>query len=1319
MNSTRHSLAEYLVDKYTRYLTNNPEYAAQLHQFAANQLPNKYRVNAEGDLCVDTEAIRTWALTAELTQAQIDYHSDKLVDPALYDKIVTTAAYGSLQDKPIVDDTNNPFTYTLSTLEPIASAHLTRDWEEFVPTFMGCRLWSQPLVQYAHWRARCVSEQDTLVGIPPNVMEAIIKAVTDVLPASTRFGSLYAPGSDLATAPVLAHPYPLNHLLNQWLRAQEGEHHREVIELAVLLWRAATQKVHASDIHQHLEYAWHCAYTAYNAYSQELLRVYPHLILILTSIDTLDQIQMECELIAQALHQGWQYQLHSTDAHVTDILLQYQDRFEPNYSPINNLLVSPSMLEAAGVGVADLVRSSQLKLLINTADHPTLHREVIMGMPSYKLFGMTYSQGHVKRLLTHTDQLQYQHLRPGVQGAYEEDADDYYPSHDDVYEQFYQRALPVRTTILGEKTMNPQYHHAYSAYSSNAAMAPNLAPSGYPGFQQPQPAMMDAPVHARWLYQVPQLFAPNAPNPVNLATPDLLKWQSANAPQGVYLRANVGQPQAVVVKEIIATPNGPCAVVCFVNPLADEQMSDRRTPMPRQEIPPQFLPGIQANALRSQLQQMNAPMNNMGMLPGMPSVAHAGAQMSPLFTQAMQNSNSFTPAPTEPRANSMEELRHMPAGAVYIDGETKYTRTSRAVPWYTTETVSKTANPALLRPPVNVAAAPVQAAPPAPAPTVPHSAVQAILQKEFERTGEQDPVVATVGVMQDKLRLSDVLTNPDYLDAHGLSWLARVRTPAYAAHTGYLSEIKQAMKEASAAPAVPMRMAAPATPVLQQPLTPAPRVSTDDLVSQILSKSRTANPVSVSAPEEDFEALDDESDDFTQQLQADLVDELATAPSTPMPAQDVDATAADVMGQLNITGMDPVESDTQVVYEDYYAQSTAEPVMRCMPAISRKSKITLTRAQGNLSIRVNARAPLSDVTYSPANGGFTIGDDAVGEYLAVLQDPLPQEPQVNISLAVSNSEGHPVTDDDIVEALDAQVQALAQTGALVLGEITLPESAKDCTLIPSYTLTLTVPAQGVNTVQAALCQLARQAHTGDEVTFVTAANFVLNTPVTWDRTNDLEGMPRTFNEFHDYAQDLITQAGESAQAGAFAEQRRMLGCVNRTLTKEINKALKEILGLKHTVLSYLAEHRELSKRLSASPHSGTATVWEILERSIVEGVLGQLTWQPCAQGGYYLTTRQAAYVIHLGVMADDLDMQLDATGLARSVPEQRNALTHALMERLEHLCGDYHTLSVSDTPYKLLEIYIGTLDGVLIKATRYPLGITDNNDAPVWMLSLQ
>jgi hypothetical protein len=283
VNSTRQTLAEYLVGKYTRYLTSNPQYAAQLHQFAA-QPPNKYRINAEGDLCVDAESIRTWAMTAELSQEQIDYHSDRLVDPALYDKIVTSAAYGSLQDKPIIDDTNNPFIYAMPSLEPVASEHMTRDWESFVPTFMGCTLWSQPLVQYAHWRARCVSEQDTLVGLPPNVLEAIIKAVTEVLPATTRFGSLYAPGSDLDTAPVLAHPYPLNHLLNQWLRSQEGEHHREVIELAVLLWRAATHRVHRADTHQHLEQAWRCAYTAYNAYSQELLRVYPNLILVLSAV---------------------------------------------------------------------------------------------------------------------------------------------------------------------------------------------------------------------------------------------------------------------------------------------------------------------------------------------------------------------------------------------------------------------------------------------------------------------------------------------------------------------------------------------------------------------------------------------------------------------------------------------------------------------------------------------------------------------------------------------------------------------------------------------------------------------------------------------------------------------------------------------------------------------------------------------------------------------------------------------------------------------------------------------------------------------------
>lgn len=644
---TSQDIKSYLISKYQKLLQHHPDVATSYYRnrddvpfIGIYEAPQWYIMQGAG-LVVNSLEISQWVDSHwPLPQHLVDLLMDKPMSLNQLQQMVelqTEVSAGSrrcvgekLALPPTLLSSSDPYTISINS------------WRDFAPIFVQQGVWAHPLVIYAHYLVH-QSGHTTLAMIPSHVAHSIVDGIASVMPNKHSIAVVNETDSD---GSMLEHyskygkgysqsNYPLNRILQNWVRSTDGSNHKLLSEVCTLLWMyyISTPSTWGPYIQsqtkegREIVLAQRALYTGYSSFSQELLRVYPQLILTIADLDTLDQIQMEHELFHHDLIDAWQWLLTASGNNISSLVASYQEKFPVAYSPIDQLLVSPRDLEDARVDVRHLVDGGTLELLINTANTPLVSPSVLETLQKYSILGKVYGSSLPHRLLTHEDQLNFQATdRRSVVQSHPKDPEYFYPTEQDIYSTYRVKSrqgveIPVIESILrlGEVSMNPNQHfqgmipqqgmfqpQAMQQSWNNAPMSEQQA------FSEARMGVGDA-CHGRYLYITGSILDRQA-NQAYPAHPQmdmrylLKERQRTNAASGVYYAMQVGGSVVdVLFQDTCQLPNGQvAAVVAIVDPSLNglPNLSQFMLNSPMIGVPAWLLPGIPMNTTRRYIQQM-------------------------------------------------------------------------------------------------------------------------------------------------------------------------------------------------------------------------------------------------------------------------------------------------------------------------------------------------------------------------------------------------------------------------------------------------------------------------------------------------------------------------------------------------------------------------------------------------------------------------------------------------------------------------------------------------------------------------------------------
>lgn len=724
---TSQDIKSYLISKYQKLLRRHPDVAMSYYRnqddvplIGTHEAPQWYIMQGTG-LVVNAIGIHQWVDSHwPLPQHLIDLLMDKPMSLNQLQQMVELQTEVSTGSRRCVGEKLALPPTHLSSSDPYTIS--INSWRDFVSTFMQQGVWAHPLVIYAHYLVH--QGHTTLSMIPSHVAHSIVDGISSVMPNKHSIavvnetdsdGSMFEHYSKYGKS-YSQNSYPLNRLLLNWVRSTDGSNHKLLSEVCTLLWMyyISTPSTWGPYIQsqtkegREIVLAQRALYTGYSAFSQELLRVYPQLILTIADLDTLDQIQMEHELFHHDLIDSWQWLLTATSDNISSRVASYQEKFPVAYSPVDQLLVSPKDLEDARVDIRHLVDGGTVELLINTANTPLVSPNALDKLQKYSILGKVYGSSLPYRLITHEDQLKFQAVdRKSIVQPHPKDHEYFYPNAEDVYSVYRVKSrqgveIPVTESILrlGERSMNPNQHfqgmtpqqgmfqpQAMQQSWNNTPMTEQQA------FAEARMGVGDA-CHGRYLYITGSILDRQV-NQVYPAHPQmdmqyrLKERQRASAASGVYYAMQVGGSVIdVLFQDTCQLPNGQvAAVVAIVDPNLNglPNLSQFMLNSPMIGVPVWLLPGIPMNTTRRYILQMggtpadDTPRSN-------PFIAAAASpQMGGLTSSAflttnpMQNIGSSGKPKDWIVVQTREQLESSAYGTVCDDADGAWIRTENGV----------------------------------------------------------------------------------------------------------------------------------------------------------------------------------------------------------------------------------------------------------------------------------------------------------------------------------------------------------------------------------------------------------------------------------------------------------------------------------------------------------------------------------------------------------------------------------------------------------------------------------------------------------------
>lgn len=315
-------------------------------------------------------------------------------------------------------------------------------WNAFVPRFMASSLGSKHAVRVAKYY---MDENAAMLSlIPASAAQSIIDAVATALPKITTIGvNKLVNGYDADDDKN----YPLNRLLQNWIRSYPGKNHELVAQLAAMFWLYyeshppiwGMDLFNCSEEEREIKLASRAQYSAYALFSHELLRSYPQLIWTISSLDALDQIQMEHDLFHSELDAMWVWASSTMDMQT---ILKIRSDAEQGIqdSLVTGVTITYQDLVDAGVDTQYLLDIDRLKDVFNSADTPVLTYVQINTLPTYRVHGKVFTASP-PRLVTYEDQLRFQGPNISINLKAKKQEGFKYPLQIDVLEQHRQYSL--------------------------------------------------------------------------------------------------------------------------------------------------------------------------------------------------------------------------------------------------------------------------------------------------------------------------------------------------------------------------------------------------------------------------------------------------------------------------------------------------------------------------------------------------------------------------------------------------------------------------------------------------------------------------------------------------------------------------------------------------------------------------------------------------------------------------------------------------------------------------------------------------------------
>jgi len=190
---------------------------------------------------------------------------------------------------------------------------------------------------------------------------------------------------------------------------------------------------------------------------------------------------------------------------------------------------------------------------------------------------------------------------------------------------------------------------------------------------------------------------------------------------------------------------------------------------------------------------------------------------------------------------------------------------------------------------------------------------------------------------------------------------------------------------------------------------------------------------------------------------------------------------------------------------------------------------------------------------------------------------------------------------------------------------------------------------------------------------------------------------------------------------------RYISLLNTMVTQLINRALRQQYGLSLSVVNYVEDIAQLRSEIFEASEALTAS-WIKTESDIIEQLMADLipasdyvkqneafTDIPHNEGD--VLYMRSTLVLSLAARYQDLDIQLDTAGQARSIPQQCNELTSVVLEQIDEILKAYD-MDYMSTPLQKLDIYLALVDGVCIRLNIHPSMTNVGRDQTRWMASL-
>jgi hypothetical protein len=1267
------------VDKYTRLLEHRPDVARTLYEASkpAGQ-PAWYTLDTHGNVIVNKDEILQWAQSRDFDKYALAYYTDRVLSPQEHKEIIDREL--GLPTQLHAEDVN-PW---LDANEPLPEQTMLT-WDSYAPTFMSQRITNYPVVAYAANRGVSGQiEQDILI-LPPTVRESLISSVTRTLPTLTSISGTI--------------PYPLSVMLGAWMR-QKREHHAAIIALALVFYQSQPTLEDETD---RLVWAARSGYMAYTVYTHELLRTYPHLILILRDTRTLEQIQMESTWLHETMVALSTHPVYSTAVPVA---------FDWHFA------VSPNLLDAAGVDVEALGNRRLLKYLINSADHPDLLPHVIAQMPTYRLLGVTYTASHTQLLLTHQDQVAYQRLPRGMSlREHPVDLDYEYPQGDPY--RTLKCTLPVRQIVLqelGEIAMNPMYHGQQPT-----------PPQWQSQPQYPQPPQFAAPPaapagkHTRMPINVSAVFLPGGymplpPEQLDAALNNQVTWSQS----GQYLELQLPDRRRIqiILRSWSMTQQGIALTVVAVNPLEDANLRNLYGGQGGGlvEVPPALLPGIVPNAPGAQYQP-NTAFVNAQMAAFAPASGLTGQQQGQTFGQVQQG----------PR--TLQELMTCPLGTTMEFDGYRYTRTT-SPSGFMREALQQQAPAAA---PVTPRAMPLATPAPAPTPPVPQALtaqgellVNAILAEEAtyasSNDGQVDPVVFRHN--GESVYLSQALRDPGYYNQthRGLAAVQPPRSTQAQRWQGYFAKMIASTRPTAQAAAA-------------EPPAPAIKNAADGVIEKLIRARQEGHtplqaqppvqpaPVldlsTLDKPEDDFSITDDGVDKLTSKVITQAIDEVETPAPTPAPAAK------------------PVAKHREVPV----VAGRARRFAIVAPAPRRSGKIVV-RLDDNDALVGMSEVPLQagDPVVQYTSVPDLLQDTGRATVAAVITEqikrdrPLIAGVDVKLSFSLTNADtGEPVEDVDLMENAGncetiADLRALYEVEGLTANvSLEVVENSdrptQMCESLQEMAAAMVLDAPGdssIITVPAMYACAFTLAQVQGQPAISSVAAAMLDDGVV-DASTFIERYNAAVNTEH--TKDALVTCGSIPAASHNAVMlRAAFEELNTTITRRMNYAFKHLLGIDLRLINYVNQQQEILTTLKQHyGQGGLPHCWPELESQVLMHTLSNLIHvQPTEDINHkHSVLVQHVNMVRLACTLDDLDITLIPGADARAQPARPGAVLRAVLSTLEKEYMPNMEFCAPHAPSMLIQHVLVTLDGRFITAYPHPGGITTGEGDTVWMLTLQ